>query len=425
MTTLSKCQEEALIKFEAFLINPDKEFILSGFSGVGKTYITERFLEILDKRNKFLSDILNQTPYNLALTATTNKAVRVLKDVVVKLNISVDVATIHTFLKLTVRKDFKTGREFLSKTQNTVVHKNTIVFIDEASYADDELRKIVHECFYDSKIVWIGDRDQLLSVGYELSPVLDNHNNPNSVHMITPQRNQGDINKLAHAFRNVLYGADWPVIKPSQDIILLSGPDFKDKVETMFKSQDYYSNPDYVKILGWTNKKTSAYNAFIRKLYTATDAYVPNEYLTSNTVITSGDAVLLGSDSTLKIKDVSEPECDQNGVTCQKITFYGCDYVLLVPLHYEEVSNLLKMYSKNRDWYPYFTYKAHYADMRPSHASTVHKSQGSTYENIFIDLNDIGSNNKPREVARLLYVAISRAKSKVYIYGSLPEKYQG
>ena len=40
-------------------------------------------------------------------------------------------------------------------------------------------------------------------------------------------------------------------------------------------------------------------------------------------------------------------------------------------------------------------------------------------------MTDIGRNNRPNEVARLLYVAVSRASHKVVLYGELPDKYLG
>jgi ATP-dependent exoDNAse (exonuclease V) alpha subunit len=44
-------------------------------------------------------------------------------------------------------------------------------------------------------------------------------------------------------------------------------------------------------------------------------------------------------------------------------------------------------------WREFFTFKDEaFADLRPIHATTVHRSQGSTYEKVFVDLSDIGRN---------------------------------
>jgi exodeoxyribonuclease V len=63
-----------------------------------------------------------------------------------------------------------------------------------------------------------------------------------------------------------------------------------------------------------------------------------------------------------------------------------------------------------------------YADLRSPHSTTVHKSQGSTYQVAFIDLTDIGRNTKSYELTRLLYVAITRAAQKVFVTGELPAR---
>lgn len=51
-------------------------------------------------------------------------------------------------------------------------------------------------------------------------------------------------------------------------------------------------------------------------------------------------------------------------------------------------------------------------------ASTVHKSQGSEFERVWIDKQDIlksSMNNNFRQYARMMYVALSRAKKKIFI----------
>ena len=50
------------------------------------------------------------------------------------------------------------------------------------------------------------------------------------------------------------------------------------------------------------------------------------------------------------------------------------------------------------------------------YASTIHKSQGSTLNNVFIDSKDLGVCRNVEELRQLQYVALSRAKNNVYIY---------
>jgi len=49
------------------------------------------------------------------------------------------------------------------------------------------------------------------------------------------------------------------------------------------------------------------------------------------------------------------------------------------------------------------------------YASTVHRSQGSTIENVFIDMKNVMSCRDILEVRQLQYVSISRASKNAYI----------
>lgn len=50
-----------------------------------------------------------------------------------------------------------------------------------------------------------------------------------------------------------------------------------------------------------------------------------------------------------------------------------------------------------------------------NHCLTIHKSQGSEYSNVYIDTKDLAKCLDNTERMKLLYVAISRAKSKVFV----------
>ena len=44
---------------------------------------------------------------------------------------------------------------------------------------------------------------------------------------------------------------------------------------------------------------------------------------------------------------------------------------------------------------------------------------------VFIDLGDISTCHNPNQAARMLYVAVSRARHGIYFYGELASKYGG
>ena len=71
---------------------------------------------------------------------------------------------------------------------------------------------------------------------------------------------------------------------------------------------------------------------------------------------------------------------------------------------------------KERMYWPHFWgFKESFADLRPSHALTSHRSQGSTYTNVFVDANDILCNRNSVEALKSLYVSVTRAAKSVVI----------
>ena len=58
-------------------------------------------------------------------------------------------------------------------------------------------------------------------------------------------------------------------------------------------------------------------------------------------------------------------------------------------------------------------------DLRAAYACTINKAQGSTYDNVFIDLDDVKKCNSGDQIARMLYVATSRARHTVFLCGDL------
>jgi len=57
-----------------------------------------------------------------------------------------------------------------------------------------------------------------------------------------------------------------------------------------------------------------------------------------------------------------------------------------------------------------------YLEIDYGYALTIHKSQGSTYDDVYVEYNNILSNSKEEERNKLLYTAITRCVNKLHIY---------
>ena len=72
--------------------------------------------------------------------------------------------------------------------------------------------------------------------------------------------------------------------------------------------------------------------------------------------------------------------------------------------------------AKNRAkaWRDYLSFNECVICLDFAHATTIHKSQGSTYQYVYLDMKDLSRVRDMKLYLRLLYVALSRASDTVY-----------
>jgi len=86
---------------------------------------------------------------------------------------------------------------------------------------------------------------------------------------------------------------------------------------------------------------------------------------------------------------------------------------------YEKTMNrLAEKAKKTKDWEKYYDYKEHFAHVDYSYGQTAHRSQGSTFEKTFVDIEDINACPNPSEIQRLKYVAVTRASERLVVFDS-------
>ena len=64
-------------------------------------------------------------------------------------------------------------------------------------------------------------------------------------------------------------------------------------------------------------------------------------------------------------------------------------------------------------WSKWHTLKDLFAVLKYCYCITVHRSQGSTYETVYVDVDNILTNKKADERRKLLYVAFSRTSQRL------------
>ena len=416
--TLTDDQETALKRFTQFLTNKSEKYIIiQGAAGTGKSTLIEFLVHALEVQFEMYALLLRtnkkRSDFQVQLTATTNKAAAVLTELT-----GLSAQTIHAFLGLKVSNNVSTGTVKLTKKKDWNLIFNTLLIIDESSMINDQLLAYIEETCQDCKIVFIGDKYQLAPVR-QVVPIMDKLNCPKA-ELNKVMRHSGPILHTSAIFREVVETLKWKNVPNLPELQQLDGKTFQNEVNNAFL------NKESAKILAWTNKKVLAYNAYIRDLLGYPAAIQPGEYMFTNNPIMLG-SYHLPTDSGVLITDVG-PLTSSHDVPGNMVQI-NHKVESFMPVSQTAAKQCLnriaKEAKKNKSkWSLFFELKNTWLDLRPSYSSTVHKAQGATYDTVFMDLADIGRCNIATDVARMMYVGISRAAKQVYFYGDLPPKYK-
>ena len=426
--TLNAGQRAAADAFFEFLLDEDqKYFIISGPAGVGKTYLMGYIIDhTMEHYQKTCALIDQEVIYTeVQMTATTNKAAEVLGQ-----SVNRPTSTIHSYLNLRVVEDFKTGKTSLSRTRDWSVLQNKIIFIDECSMIDSDLRDAINDGTLKCKIVFVGDHNQLAPVFEKFSPI---YRQRYPFFELTEQmRNRNNI-ALMDVCQQLRETVETGVFKPIRiapgSIDWLNSDEMQAKlIETFVPGPNLDS-----RILAYTNKQVNEYNLYIREQRGLPDYYTEGEVLVNNSAVRIRDKHQISVEQQVTIKNVKDDRIITITPTVQldcqvldiETSFGEIIYDVNYPKDRRYLDDAMKYLARLKDWEHYYFIKNNFPDIRPRDAATVHKSQGSTYESVFIDVGNISKVNQNDVAARMLYVAFSRARNHVYLYGDLATRYGG
>jgi uncharacterized protein YxeA len=429
---LTKDQDNAVNRFLDFLVSDDNFFVIQGAAGTGKSFLIKHLLETFYSKYKSYCLLLQKDvqEFDIKITATTNKAVNVvesfMKDLLIQRD-NLQVCTIFSLLGLKVQNDRHSGKSTLTFNQNNApsfhnAGTTTLVFIDEASFIGEELDQIIRNVLTESanaKVVLIGDKYQLAPVGQTFS-VMDTVDCKKVV-LDEVIRNGGHILATGTQFRKTVEtGIFKPIQYNNNDVIHVDGPTFQSMIDKAFA--DPKCTADSHKILAWTNARVQAYNKHVRKTAGRPLIFEAGETIITNNFIQGSRRYTRSVDSSVTVTRI-----DQQPTTHYDVKGYmvELDYMHIgfMAENPEHTKALLKTLANKKEWKKFYEIKETWLDLRDFYAGSVHKSQGSTHGTVFLDLADIGTNWNATDVARILYVSITRAAKQVVCYGYLPNRY--
>lgn len=411
--TLTSDQQAALDAFRRFLLNPmESVFVLSGYSGCGKTTLVRYLLDSLPTFMK-AARLINpsQEDYELALTATTNKAAENLSQIS-----GHHAVTIHAFLGLRVHTDYKTGETNLVLGKNAKDIDRYLLFIDEASYVDPQLLRAIFTRVRNSKIVFIGDPAQLTPVKLTDAPVFNANFKGAELTEVVRQSAGNPIVDLSTKFRHTVNTGEWFGFKPDgQHIVYLADEgDFNAAIAQEFTRPDWKFKDS--KILAWTNKRVIEYNNYVNQLTKGATQFQTGDYAVCNNFISNGRQSIK-TDQLVQLTYIGPEELELDVLGHWIRIDHGAAYFF--PNKREDKVARLKEARAKNDHTVIAKIMEQWIDLRAAYACTINKSQGSTFDKVFIDLNDVSRCNNGNQIARMLYVAVSRARHQVFLTGDL------
>lgn len=204
----------------------------------------------------------------------------------------------------------------------------------------------------------------------------------------------------------------------------------------MFSSTYFKTNPDYVKIIAWTNREVDKYNKIVRThlFGEGIPKIIPGDKLTADAPYIEDKVALIKNNEDMEVVSATIEE-DNVGpdlyikVYKSVVKVFGLEgdtYDVAVKILHEDsdtdfkaVLNLLKTralaevkgtYKHKEAWREFYRFKDRYLRAKYSYAITAHKSQGSSYDHTVVMMYDIIKNNKTEERNRILYTACTRPR---------------
>lgn len=433
VNVLTKDQEQALAKIVEWMSSKERYFRLSGYAGTGKSFL----IGFVIKKFKNLK---------IVAASPTNKAANNLKRLIDSQKVVLEITTNAKLLKQFPEIDISTGNEnFVSSDIPDFSDYDLIIFDEFSMIGKDtfvEIQKTLNMT-EKTKVLFLGDPAQLPPIKEEISPVAKL--NLKFQYFLTEiVRYDGEIGKIAEKIRsNSIYNKSLYPFASSEDktVVCISFQELDDLLKRYFKSAKFSKNNDYVRILAFKNKTCDFYNSCVRsKLhgrsvrdYNSGDILITKSPLFRLKEIKGTKKWIIHLPNSEEMKVVDKSEFNTMLIDQIQFDYFLIPVVTLLNLKTtiqvltpesqqkfnQHLSSLAEnaLSSKNSKargylWHKYYELKKLFDDVAFAYCLTTHKAQGSTFDNVILDVADL---NTCPDKQKIVYTALTRAKKSVFI----------
>ena len=403
---LTACQQAAYAAMVTLITSNQKELVITGPAGCGKTTLIDTFMKEWPQFVALSGGAYKEL--DVYLTATTNKATDALSSATGQ-----ETSTIHQLLGLRVMNTGYRQSELVDTGKE--VPADCLIVIDESSFIDNDLLTKIRQKTKHCKVVFLGDPCQLKPVGSDNTPVFDSGITTVKLSQIVRQADNSPIQILSKALRDHVAGAPMP--KAGVDGISIFHMQ-KEEFEASLIEDCRTHAGNAVRALAWTNQTAIGYNQMVSYALSGNSEIKLGDTVVVNKQIQKRGVYKLPTDSTVTVTAVGQWKKDAYDIYSRAVELNGHICIRQAKNITDTYDVIQRAYSEDNPS------KAHdiengYADLRLMYASTVNKAQGSTYDTVYINLTDIGKCRDQDQVKRMLYVAVSRARTKVVFTGDL------
>lgn len=456
LSTLNEGQQEGMGVFIDFSRNIEVDyFILEGWAGTGKTYLSSTMVEWL------LFNSIKGT--QVAMTAPTNDAVKVLRNNARFVDDRLLYGTIHSLAgmkaqrtkdgKLKFKKDYK---------RECILDECTHLVIDEGSMLNSELFHIIHDNYVATgklKVIIIGDGGQIPPVG-EKSAIPFTRQGREKYGMMFYELNQivrqaegSPIINFTANLRKRIY-APTPIIRFDSILqedkgLLFLGSNNRESlgklIRDLFTSEDFAKNPNYAKVICFRNKVVASFNRLIRGMIfgkNITKVMIGEKMVASEPIMDDYETILMTNGTKFEVRSFTIDSISP--LHGNQYKYYKCKVLTednetktIKILHeeseklfYSDLQELGKIAKGEPDgdirmklWNKYWELKQFFANVAYNYAITAHRSQGSTYQYALVIMEDIYGFRHPEisdyDRNRLGYTACTRPKDLLVMVGDL------
>ena len=385
-----------------------KYYVLSGQAGVGKTTCMRYFKEMVKKLNPSVK---------ICMAAPTNKAVSVLMDSVG--DPSLTYKTIYSILglRMMANGEFKE----LTDSGQDKIGSFDLVLCDEGSMINTSLIDYLMKktALADTKVVLIGDKEQLPPVGEEVSPIWTRF--PIEYELTEVMRHQNSILDFVQSIRA---NPDPVFESPGEQVFMDDEDTFMEQLIKHAKEGSFHEGR--AKAVAWRNVTVDFLNQVIRDNNASTksdDKFVVGDRVVFKEPLIVGERTLASTDEEGIVVGVNVVNHNKymmlKAWSVDVQLNWSNEVVKTYMIHASSERHLQKMlddFKEKKLWKQFWALKEAFHNISYAYALTSHRSQGSTFEHVFVDAGDIMLNRNVDERTKCMYVACSRASKELRVF---------